>query len=166
MLLSITVISATYAAEDLSFLRKAPGYQLGCVDRVVLKKAIAEKGYAALKTEIEQHIFEKKWITHEPEIAHKERIPLTIVQQCKRDDDSALSKIVFGSIRSIYNNDMGPVFDTNRLNGEMQEERIDHCTSAESVDEDEEVWNAEIVQIKTLFCHKTSLLAALEEFKQ
>jgi hypothetical protein len=150
--------------DDLSALTRAAGYQVGIVDKEVLRKAVAEKGYPALKAEIELHIFEKTWVSHEPEMAYKKRMPWTIVLQCRRGDGSALSERVFGRINNMYINDFAPILCGNRLNQD-QKDRIDHCTSAQPTDEGEWVGEAAIVQVKTLFFDKKSLLKALEELK-
>lgn len=165
-----TVVATTMAFYSGSLfssdaaLKEAASYRLGIVDKAVLKKVIIEKGYVVLKAEIRSHLFHQSWV--DSEIEHKRYTPWIIVQHCAKDDNSELSKLVFGNIYNIYKADFRfALTGSNRLNQLYQKysNRIDFCTCIHAVD-NEELWDSDHVELTTLFYDKASLLKALRAF--
>ena len=152
-----------YSADNSTLSMKSLGYQLGKVDKEVLKKAIIESGgYDTWQAIIERHIFEKSCMTKNASTP----IPIIIECTCEKNDGSVLSQIIFDRIHSIDVTKLKPVLPTNPLNRKMQNNCIDYCTSAESVNKDIERGYARKVSIKTIFFDKKSLLSALQEIQQ
>lgn len=148
----------------------APKYRLGALDKLMLRKVIAEKGWEALKLEIEQYQFRKYKMVEESngvERGFKIDTPYTITQCCTRSDNTEIANKVFGELDSKYKTHVATLY-ANPLNDTYQGyERIDHCTSA-MLPNNTSVYNnpyTSEVNVTTMFFDKPSLLAALEALK-
>ena len=134
-------------------------YKIGRIDRLVLKKAVMERGLEALKSEIDKHIFDEGYMREKmPPVYISKPNPYIISQVCTKQEQSELSQAVFGRIHRLYINEVGIILPGNQLNHLRQgnDHRIDYCTNV-SIPDGSDMEDMNTVQLITSFFHKKSL---------
>ena len=157
ILLSSLLVALSITSSS-SQCMEAPNNNIGPIDRLMLERAIQERGYNNLAQEIENHAFTSEtYLKRFPPIPVLHHHSFLIVHQCTRNDGSKLSRQVFTKIVEITHLD-AKFTSKNPLN--QASNSLDECTTWAKTQ------NSDVVHVTTDFYDKAALVALLNQLQK